>query len=85
MFSRTFGYALRAAVYVALHGQASSRIGLQELSARLDVPHHFLGKIMQDLVRHRVLNSAKGPSGGFFPAPHTGETRLIEILRSLGM
>jgi Rrf2 family protein len=81
MFSRTFGYALRAVVYLATHTQPGSRIGLQELSAGLDVPHHFLGKIMQDLVRHGVIHSAKGPSGGFYPTVRTAETRLIEVLR----
>lgn len=81
MFSKTFGYALRAVAYVATYGTPERKAGLQELSQQLDVPHHFLGKIMQDLVRHRIIDSAKGPSGGFFPNERTAETALIEVLR----
>ena len=81
MFSKTFGYALRAAVYITLHGGNHRKIGLQELSHHLEIPHHFLGKIMQDLVRHGILDSSKGPSGGFYHNARTQETFLIDILK----
>lgn len=81
MFSKTFGYALRAIVYVAIHGKEGKRVSLQELSQGLDVPHHFLGKVMQDLVRHSLLDSIKGPSGGFYVNSMTADTLLIDILK----
>lgn len=81
MFSKTFGYALRAATYVALHGKDGKKVSLQELSEGLDIPHHFLGKIMQDLVRHGILDSIKGPSGGFYVNAATAGTQLIDILK----
>lgn len=80
MFSKTFGYALRAATFIALHGKDEQKIGLLELSQSLDIPHHFLGKIMQDLVRHGIVDSTKGPSGGFFANARTAETPLVDIL-----
>ncbi len=81
MFSKTCGYALRATVYVAVHGVSDKKVGLQEISEGLMVPRHFLGKIMQDLVRHGILDSVKGPSGGFYPNAGTLDTRLINILK----
>jgi Rrf2 family protein len=81
MFSKTYGYALRAATYVVLHGREDQKVSLQDLSAALDVPHHFLGKIMQDLVRHEVLESTKGPNGGFYPNSRTRQLNLLEILK----
>ena len=80
MFSKTFGYALRATIFVAIHGKEGKKIGLQELSQSLEIPHHFLGKIMQDLVRHGIMDSIKEPSGGFFANEQTCSTPLIEIL-----
>jgi Rrf2 family iron-sulfur cluster assembly transcriptional regulator len=80
MFTKTFGYALRALVYITIHGKDDHRVGLHELSENLDIPHHFLGKIMQDMVRHGLLNSTKGPSGGFFVNDRTNGTHIIEIL-----
>ena len=81
MFSKTFGYALRAATFVAVHGKDSKKVGLQDLSQSLDIPYHFLGKIMQDLVRHGIVDSTKGPSGGFYANDRTAETPLLDILK----
>jgi Rrf2 family protein len=81
MFSKTFGYALRATTFVAMHGKNGKKLGLRELSQSLDIPHYFLGKIMQDLVRHGILDSIKGPSGGFYANEQTAETPLLDILK----
>lgn len=81
MFSKTFGHALRATTYVSLHGIEGKKVSLQELSQTLEIPHHFLGKIMQDLVRHGIIDSTKGPSGGFFTNQSTHGMPLTEILK----
>jgi Rrf2 family protein len=81
MFSKTFGYALRAAAFVAIHGKDGKKVGLQEISKSLDIPHHFLGKIMQDLVRHGIIDSVKGPSGGFYANASTEGTPALDILK----
>jgi Rrf2 family protein len=81
MFSKTFGYAIRAAVYIALYGRDGKKVGLQEASQALDIPHHFLGKIMQDLVKHGIVDSIKGPNGGFYINPATLKTALSDILK----
>jgi Rrf2 family protein len=81
MFSKTFGYALRSATFVAMHGRDGNKVSLTDLSQGLDIPHHFLGKIMQDLVKHGILGSIKGPNGGFFALDNTLDTRLTDILR----
>ena len=80
MFSKTFGYALRAATQVACQGVGGEKVSLQELAETLGLPRPFLGKIMQDLVRHGVLGSTKGPHGGFFAIETTLNTRLTQIL-----
>lgn len=81
MFSKTFGHALRATTYTAIHGIDGNKVPLQVLSHELEIPHHFLGKIMQELVRHGILDSTKGPSGGFYVNANTLAFSLIEILK----
>lgn len=80
MFSKTFGYALRAVTFVHLYGQNGRKVGVQEMAQSLDIPQHFLGKVMQDLVRHGIVDSVKGPSGGFYANSRTGDYRLTDIL-----
>jgi Rrf2 family protein len=78
MVSKTFGYALRAAAYVVSQSEGKAYVSLQEIAEELDIPRHFLGKIMQDLVRHGILHSSKGPHGGF--TAHAG-SRSISLTR----
>lgn len=64
IFSRQCEYALQAVLYLAIKtpGQMSS---IKELTNKLDIPYHFLAKILQDLTKKGLLTSLKGPSGGF--------------------
>ena len=81
MFSKTFGHAIRATTFTAMHGINGAKVSLSDLSKQLEIPHHFLGKIMQDLVRNGILDSTKGPHGGFFANGSTMNTKLIDILK----
>lgn len=81
MFSKTFGYAIRALAYINIHGTDEKKVGLMDMSHALDMPQHFLGKILQDLVRHGIVDSAKGPSGGFYANDTTAGTHLIDVLK----
>lgn len=65
MFSKACTYAIRAALYLAVHAGPQARLGVKEIAEALDVPKHFLAKILQQLVRNNLVSSVKGPSGGF--------------------
>ncbi|PSK95237.1 RrF2 family transcriptional regulator [Taibaiella chishuiensis] len=66
IFSKTCEYALRAVFYIASKTVDGSRVGIREIAKNVDSPEHFLGKILQDLSRKGIIDSAKGPNGGFF-------------------
>ncbi len=80
MFSKSFGYALRGILYVALMQEERRKVQAEEIANKLSVPRHFLGKIMQLLVKAGLLQSTKGPYGGFFLAPGTLKTPLIKLV-----
>jgi len=82
VFSKSFGYALRGILYVALVSETRARVQLDEMADQLAVPRHFLGKVMKNLVKEGILDSVRGPSGGFYMNEQTLQTplyRLIEI------
>lgn len=88
MLSKTCGYALRALVYLALKQGENRKVGIHELARELGVPQHFLGKIMQGVVRQGIVGSAKGPNGGFFANDRTLATPLmdvVEVIDGLGL
>ncbi len=68
MFSRTCEYAIRAILYIAANSdpEKQERLGIKTIAKDLEVPTHFLSKILQTLTRHGLLSSIKGPNGGFY-------------------
>jgi Rrf2 family iron-sulfur cluster assembly transcriptional regulator len=83
MISKTSGYAIRGLVYLALKSSDAYKVGIHELAAELNVPQPFLGKIMQGLVRHEIINSTKGRNGGFFINDRTLATPIIDIVDAI--
>jgi Rrf2 family protein len=65
MLSSTCKYAIRAVIYLAFHYEEGKKIGIKQISDQLDIPTPFLGKILQSLVKKKLLVSTKGPNGGF--------------------
>ena len=81
MLSNTSKYAIRAMIYLSLHAPAVKRIGIRQISGDLDLPAPFLAKILQVLAKNKLLNSNKGPNGGFSLAKDAGKITLFEIIR----
>lgn len=79
-FSKSFGYALRGVLYVAMMQDEQRKVQIDEIAVKLSVPKHFLGKIMQELVRAGLLQSTRGPYGGFYLTKQTLTTPLIKVL-----
>ncbi|MFD2036351.1 RrF2 family transcriptional regulator [Belliella marina] len=76
MFSKACKYAINAMIYLATIKEGVQRAGLKEIAKAIDSPEAFTAKILQQLVRDELLNSAKGPNGGF--AIH-GDPKTISI------
>ncbi len=81
MFSKSCEYGLQGVLYIALHDKDENKnSGLRDISDSQDIPYHFLSKILQQLVKAKILGSIKGPNGGFFMRRDPGELKLIEIV-----
>ncbi|MBI2729415.1 MAG: Rrf2 family transcriptional regulator [Sphingobacteriales bacterium] len=79
-FSKSFGYALRSILYVVMVNETQPRVQIQEVAERLQIPKHFLGKIMKMLAKEKIIDSAKGPFGGFFVNDGTVSTPLLRLM-----
>ncbi len=83
MFSRTFAYALRAMTYIAQESKEDQKVSLDELATSIQLSPHYLGKIMQELVRKGFLNSVKGPGGGFWLDKQRSDITIYELLNAV--
>lgn len=83
MFSTSCHYALQAMIFIALHSSENENVGLSTIAEEQDIPKHFLSKILQLLVKHKLLVSMKGPSGGFNLNRPPEEITLIEVIEAI--
>jgi Rrf2 family protein len=82
IFSRQCEYALQAVLYIALKPQGKMS-SIKEMTKKLDIPYHFLGKILQDLSRKGLLKSMKGPTGGFALGMPAKDMTLFHIVEAI--
>lgn len=65
MFSKACEYAIKIMIYIATNEKNGRRAGLKEVAEATGSPEAFTAKILQQLVKARLLKSFRGPSGGF--------------------
>lgn len=80
MLSNTSKYAIRAAIYIALHAEEDKKADIKTIAAALKIPSPFLAKILQVLAKQKVLFSTKGPNGGFSLGRDADEISIHEII-----
>jgi len=68
-------------IYLELYASPSKKVGIKQIAGELDIPSPFLGKILQVLVRHKLLASNKGPNGGFYLERPAIDISLMEIIQ----
>lgn len=81
MFSKTCEYAIRAMIFTAQKAKDGKKIGIKEIAKGIDSPEHFIAKILQDLGRKGLLQSMKGPNGGFYLDAEALECSLADIVK----
>ena len=80
IFSKSFGYAIRSILYVAIMRDEKRYVQVEEVAAKLAVPRHFMGKIMKKMAKEKMLISTKGPSGGFMLNENTLQMHLMDLI-----
>jgi Rrf2 family protein len=81
MLGKATEYAVRALVYIFMQNQAGKRPGFKEIAKNINSPEPFTAKILQTLVREKLISSMKGRGGGFFFDQPTASLALYEVMR----
>jgi Rrf2 family iron-sulfur cluster assembly transcriptional regulator len=83
MFSKSCEYGIHAALYIAQHRSENKNIGLKEVAIDQKIPIHFLSKVLQILVKNKILKSTRGINGGFSLSRKANEINLIDIIKAI--
>lgn len=84
MFSKACEYGIRAVIYIAGESLKNNRVSLKDIAKEIDSPVAFTAKILQQLVRYKILESVKGPSGGFeMDKAKMDEIKLAQVVKAI--
>lgn len=65
MFSKTCEYGIKASIFIAEQSKLGRKVSLKEVAEAIESPIAYTSKILQQLSRNKIINSDKGPTGGF--------------------
>jgi Rrf2 family protein len=82
MLTRAADYAARVMIHLAMlpPGTRVQRVALAEVA---EVPESFMSKVLQGLVRARMISSKTGANGGFALAVSAEEVSLLDIVEAI--
>jgi Rrf2 family protein len=84
MFSKACEYGIRASIYITLQSLQNVRVSLKDIAKEIDSPEAFTAKILQQLAKNKIIDSVKGPTGGFdIDKKKIEKITLSEIVRAI--
>ncbi|MBX2903326.1 MAG: Rrf2 family transcriptional regulator [Chitinophagales bacterium] len=66
MLNHTCKTAIKAVIYLAGKSKTGDKASIKEIAEHINASEHTVGKTLQTLVKQKIINSLKGPSGGFY-------------------
>jgi Rrf2 family protein len=76
-------YAIRALVEIATHGRPGHALTAESISAAQGIPLRFLLNILADLRRVGLVDSRRGPDGGWWLARPAEEITVADAIRAV--
>ena len=65
MFSKACEYGIKASVYIIDSSLKNQKVSMKDVAKAIDSPEAYTSKILQQLTRNDIIQSEKGPTGGF--------------------
>lgn len=83
MLSLTCKAAIKAVVFLGSRFASGERAAIKEVAAFTNENEHTVGKLLQKLVKEEIINSAKGPNGGFYMTGKQTGQKIIQIVEAI--
>lgn len=76
-------YGLRALIELALLHRLGRPVQVKDIARRQDIPEDYLGQLMVSLRKAGLVESVRGPSGGYVLSRTPEEITLAQALEAL--
>lgn len=80
MLSLSCKAAIKAVILIGSRFETGKKTGIKEIAKLINESEHTVGKLLQKLVKHKIINSSKGPSGGFFITNKQKKLPIVHIV-----
>ncbi|SNZ02037.1 RrF2 family transcriptional regulator [Flagellimonas pacifica] len=80
MLTNSAKYAMKAVLFLALNTNENNKMMVKDIYERINVPQSYLAKLLQELSKHNIVSSSRGPKGGFYLDDKNKSIRLIKIV-----
>ena len=82
LYSKSAEYAIQAMIYLT-ENKSDSPTMIHKIASSYGIPSQFLSKIMQSLVKHRLIHATRGRTGGVTLAKSPKKIYLNDIVVSI--
>jgi Rrf2 family protein len=83
MLSLTCKASIKAVVFLGSRVASGDKTSLKEVAVFTNENEHTVGKLLQRLVKAEIVNSAKGPSGGFYMTERQTRQKILKIVEAI--
>ncbi|MFD2099108.1 RrF2 family transcriptional regulator [Flagellimonas iocasae] len=81
MLSNSSKYAIKGVLFLALNSDEDHKIMVRDIFDVVHVPEAYLAKLLQELSRHNIISSTRGPKGGFYLSKNDRKRTLMDIIK----
>ena len=83
MLSNTCKTAIKAVIFLASKYATEEKYAIKEIAEHIEASEHTIGKVLQSLVKQDVVNSLKGPTGGFYITKQQWNQPIMNIVEAV--
>lgn len=81
--SNTCKAAIKAVIYLASVHDENRKATIRQIAAEVGENEHTVGKLLQNLVKQDIIQSIKGPTGGFFLNSEQLKQPIMNIIEAV--
>jgi len=83
MLSVSCKAAIKAVVFLGSKFESNQKFSIKEVAEYINENEHTVGKLLQKLVKEKIINSSKGPKGGFYLISRQKNIRILQIIEAI--
>lgn len=83
MLSITCKTAIKATIFLASKFNTGEKLSINQIAEYINASEHTVGKLLQTLVKENIINSSKGPTGGFYITSKQKDIPILKIVYAI--